>query len=304
VQYDLIIIRYGEIALKGKYTRGQFENKLVKNIKEALNTHNIKNNILRESGRIYLNCKIDRSIIRILKKIFGIKSFSPALKTKSDIDFIIKIALNIIKNKLYKENSFAIRVTRTGEHDFTSQDIAKYVGKIVKQATNAKVNLSNPDFELFIEIRKKYAYLFTKKIDGPAGMPLGTQGKFLSIIEDKKSILASWFLLRRGCDAIFAILERSYNDEINQFKSDWFLSTKSYDLTKRDNDIYKYLNEISITENCSCVVSGNILSKNIDEEITKIKSLKNNLLLPIITPLIAMDKKEVKKKCNDIGIKI
>ena len=71
---ELIIIRYGEIALKAKYTRKHFENILIRNIKNALKISKIDNNIIKEWGRLYLKTdNIDESIL-ILKNIFGIVS--------------------------------------------------------------------------------------------------------------------------------------------------------------------------------------------------------------------------------------
>ena len=56
---------------------------------------------------------------------------------------------------------------------------------------------------MFIEIRNENAYFFTEKINGTGGLPSGTQGKILAIIDVPKSILAAWSLMRRGCSIIF-----------------------------------------------------------------------------------------------------
>lgn len=302
MKHDLIIIRYGEIALKSRYVREQFERKLINNITNALKTQNINSILRKDFGRIYLYCKIDEKVYCTLKKIFGIKSFSEVIKTKANLEFISKTAVKITNEKSAKKKSFAIRTTRSGKHSFTSQDVSVHVGRVVQDETGLLVNLTDPDFELYIEVRGDYAYLFTEKIEGQAGMPFGTQGKILSIIEDKKSILASWFLLRRGCNAIFAVTDSCMNDTLDRFKSDWFLPIKSCVLTCDNDDIYKSMNEISTSENCSCAVSGSVLSKK--DDINKIKLLNERLSIPVITPLIAMDYREIKIECEKIGIKI
>ena len=300
MKHDLIIIRYGEIALKSRYIREQFEKKLIKNITNALKNQNINSILRRDFGRIYLYCKIDERIFYTLKRIFGIKSFSEVIKTKADLELISKTAVEIITEKLAEEKSFAIRTTRTGKHSYTSQDVSVHVGRVVQDKTGLLVNLTDPDFELYIEVRGDYAYLFTEKINGQAGMPFGTQGNILSIIEDKKSILASWFLLRRGCSTIFAVTNSCINDTLDQFKLEWFLPLKSYILTGDNENMYKSMNKISTGENCICAVSGNVLSKK--EDIKKIKLLNEKLSIPIITPLVAMDNKEIKIECRRIGI--
>jgi thiamine biosynthesis protein ThiI len=124
VDYELILIRYGEIALKAKYTRKYFENILIKNIRHALKLSKINNNITKEWGRIYLNTDKIKDGIKILEKIFGIVSVSPSIKSNTNIKQISDKILDLTKNKLSEKNSFALRLNRVGKHNFTSQDIA------------------------------------------------------------------------------------------------------------------------------------------------------------------------------------
>ena len=81
------------------------------------------------------------------------------------------LAIKISQETLNKEKSFAIRVTRTGNHDFSSQDVAVKIGNAIVKATKATVNLIKPDFELFIEIRNDNSFIFTEKIRGTGGLP-------------------------------------------------------------------------------------------------------------------------------------
>ena len=205
MKYDLILIRYGEIALKAKQTRKRFENILVNNIKDALKTKNLQNELKKEWGRIYLYSDQIEKCMDVLQKIFGIYSISPTIQTKSKINEISKIALSISKQKLDSKKSFAIRVYRTGDHDFSSQDVAIKIGSVIVKQTKASVNLTKPDFELFIEVRNDKAYLFIEKIKGFGGMPVGTQGNILAFIDSQNAILASWYLIHRGCKPIFLL---------------------------------------------------------------------------------------------------
>ena len=102
---ELIIVRYGEIGLKAKETRKRFENTLIKNIKNALQTKQISFKTSREQGRIYVYTdQIDESI-NVLKKIFGIVSVSPALKTYSNLNDISKHAVSISNEKITDLNN-------------------------------------------------------------------------------------------------------------------------------------------------------------------------------------------------------
>ena len=203
MDYDLIFIRYGELSLKSRYVRNHFESTLVRNIKNAFRSNNLQCTIHKERGRIYLYIYKISEGIRPLQRIFGITSVSPAIETTADMNSISEHAINISKKMIDKEDSFALRVTRTGQHSFTSQDVAVKIGNDIVKATKANVNLTKPNFELFIEIRNDKAFLFLEKFQGTGGLPLGTQGKALALIDSPQSILASWYLMRRGCKTIF-----------------------------------------------------------------------------------------------------
>jgi tRNA uracil 4-sulfurtransferase len=301
VKFDLIIIRYAEIALKAKQTRKRFESTLVNNIKNALKTKNIENSLRKEWGRIYVYSDQIENCVGVLQKIFGISSISPAVKTESRIKEISKIAISISKQKLDRNKSFAIRVTRYGEHDFSSQDVAVQIGNDIVKKTNARVNLTNPDFELFIEIRNDRAYLFVEKIKGYGGMPLGTQGNILAFIDSQKSILASWYLIHRGCKPIFLSNNKIKKDVIDKYLKDWFIKSKFF-VISQNNNVYEQINKIAAENNCDAIVTGNTLFDDSKIAMGNIKQLKKQLDLPILHPLIAMDKEEINKKLKDIGL--
>jgi len=302
VKYELIIIRYGEISLKREETRRRFESTLVNNIKNALDAKQIPNTVKKERGRIYVyTSKIEESI-PILTNVFGIVSVSPAIQTKTDINSISKLSLDISKNLLNETKSFAVRATRTGKHDFTSQDIAVKIGSDVVKATKARVNLTKPDFEIFIEIRNDKTYLFTEKIRGVGGLPLGTQGKVISLIIDKKSLLAAWYLMHRGCKAIF-IKTKKTKEKIEPFFSKWNIKPEIITIKTQDKDLYKNLNQLALEYNCDALVTNYNIDKNSLDLLSEIKSLKQHMDIPVLHPLIAMDEKTINKKCKDIGLK-
>ena len=90
-----------------------------------------------------------------------------------------------------------------GNHDFSSQEMAGYCGSVVIDITNAKVDLSNPDFTLYVEIRENKTYMFTEKIPGLGGLPVGSQGSVVCLISSGiDSPVASFQMLKRGCKII------------------------------------------------------------------------------------------------------
>lgn len=303
MDYDLILIRYGELSLKSTYVRNQFEVKLVRNIEKAFRFNNIKCTIKRERGRIYLKTEEISKGLYLLKRVFGITSFSPVIKTSSAINKMSSLALDFSKKILDNEKSFALRVTRTGDHNFSSQDVAVRIGSEIVNATKAKVDLSTPDFELFIEIRNENAFFFTEKIYGTGGLPLGTQGAILALINTPQSLLAAWYLMRRGCDILFLKTNNQITSSLHSFITNWYAESDIIECDSKEKNLYETVNKIASERSCDALVTDHTIYDTSQDVLSDIKQLKQCISLPILSPLIAMDFDEIDKKCKNLGIK-
>jgi len=299
---EIILVRYGEIALKSSYVRKKFEETLILNIKKALKQEKIDFIIKKERGRIFVETLDISRTNNVLKHIFGIVSYSPCFKIKVDFKEISKIANIIAEKKLDKITSFAIRSKRTGTHDFTSQDLSEEIGKSVVEKTALKVDLTNPDLEIFIEIREQDCYIYSEKIYGTGGMPLGTQGNTIAIIQDSSSILASWYMMKRGCNVCFFLTDEKLHDDLVDFTEKWYV--KPDIIFDESKDFFININKISRGKKAEAFVTGHNISQNPDESMDHIKEFKNNLILPVLHPLISMTKDEIKEKSKDVGINI
>jgi thiamine biosynthesis protein ThiI len=302
VKYDLILIRYGEIALKSKETRKRFEDTLIRNINNALKTEKISCLIEKKRGRIYLESNKLNRCVSVLKRISGIISFSPSIKSKSDINSISRISKLISNKFLNNEKSFALKVKRTGNHNYSSQDIAVRIGNEIVAYTGAKVNLTKPDFTLFIEIRGKNAYYFIEKIKGIGGLPRGTQGNAMALIANPRSILAAWYIMNRGCNLFFVNIDKQCKEELKTFIKNWYLNTEILTIDAIKKDFFYNLNKITSEKNCDVIVTGHILINDTKNEFQDLKLLKKQIKIPILHPLITMELDEIKQKCKEIGI--
>jgi len=121
---------------------------------------------------------------------------SPCYICPSDIEEMKKLSKKIFK--VPKKKTFAVRARRTGSHKFTSMDINNQVGYIIP----GKANLTDPDKELFIECRQKNTYIFTEKIPGPGGLPLGSAGKIFGLLKNQEDLTACLMMMKRGCEII------------------------------------------------------------------------------------------------------
>ncbi len=298
---DVIILRYGELSLKSTYVRKYFETMLVRNIKNAFSKENIPVAVQSMRGRIFLKTPDIFNSLTILTRIFGIVSFSPAVQTTSNITDISYKAQQLTKNVLNKQKSFAIRVTRTGTHPFTSQDVAVHIGNDIVQTTHTKVDLNTPDFELFIEVREQNAFVFTEKIKGVGGLPQGTQGTVLALITKPSSLLATWYVMRRGCNIIFVMTNRSYENAVQSFLNHWYANAEIIFIDEKNPEFHQQLSTLVTEKKCDAIVTDHTLQIP-THTISEIASLKKNINVPILNPLLTMTQAEIMNQCKNRGI--
>lgn len=192
--HNAVIVRYGEIALKGK-NRNDFETRLVKNIKACLKVNHVSfSGVKRVRGRIlaYSTGNCER-----LKHVFGIVSFSPAVEVKADIEEIKKEAL-----KQYTKGTFKVAVNRLEKLLSNSLEMNSEIGAFIAGRADAKVNLKNPDVEIGVELFNGKAYVFNETFKGAGGLPVGVTGKVAVLVENKDAVKAALLMMKRGCEVI------------------------------------------------------------------------------------------------------
>jgi len=298
VKPDGILIRYGEIGLKGKVTRNRFERQLKRNIKKALKNSEIECTITVIQGRILVMTNEFQDAIDQLIHVFGITSISPAYLISTDLSTIKKNALHLVKKHKGANPSFGLRVTRVGNHPFTSQDVAIDVGAYIQQETSFPVDLTHPDCELFIEIRDDTTMMFLEKILGPGGMPVGTQGRVLTMINDPNDLLASWYLLKRGCDMVFIYSHQHFQDQFDSFFSTWHIP-KYLRFVEKNDDYWNQVNSIISEQKCQAVCDGFFFGRDDNGDLDHIRFLRNKIDIPILTPLISYNKETINKLCGE-----
>ena len=231
-QYNLILIRYGEIWLKSQKVKIRMLKILINNIKKMLKKRNItfhKYQLSKDSSRVLFFFKNEDipNALEVLKNVFGIYSVSPALRTSNRLENICERAIEVGKSVLKKFDTFAIRVKRSGKHDYTSMDVARIVGKTILDTfknLELKVNLTSPKKVLFIEIRDDFSYIFTDIIKSNwGGLPIENQKKVIVMDIGRLNDLISGFLLmKRGCVIYPVLFEITHNKELfNIWKSNW-----------------------------------------------------------------------------------
>ena len=202
----LILIRYGEIALKSRPVRRRMEQLLARNIRLALEKRSISGAVSVSYGRLFLETPSPEAA-EALKKVFGIVSFSECKTCPATMEAITKLALEISRNFRFK--TFAVNARRVGTHTFTSREINEKVGAAIADTLKKKVNLTSPELTVSIDVRDKKAYLHTGKIQGPGGLPVGSQGKALSLVPNKQGVSSSILAMKRGCLPVLVFTKES-----------------------------------------------------------------------------------------------
>lgn len=214
----VIIVRYSEIGLKGN-NKGDFEKRLVNNIRESLKQQKINDfKVERKFSRII----IESNVINInLTKVFGIYSYSFAKKAEELSMDGIKNTVEFFLNDFNDKTTFRVSAKRLQKQfPINSMQIEKEIGAFIVEKTNALVKLTNFNKELGIELVDNSCYVYDKKIRGPGGLPVGVEGKVFVLIDDKNlknSINAAILIMKRGCE-IFPISFSDVNlDELADY---------------------------------------------------------------------------------------
>lgn len=202
MNYNHILIRYGELGLKGRNIK-MFLTKLQQNIQHAIRQFE-KAKVKRTQGRLFiiLNGENPDEIIDIVKDIFGIYSLSLAVRVENKEEEIFKQSLKSVQED--KEAKTFKVITRRADKRFplTSQEINRKLGAyILREADNLSVDVHNPDIKLQVEIRQEGTFITSKVIYGPGGLPVGTAGKSLLLLSGGiDSPVAGYLMMKRGIE--------------------------------------------------------------------------------------------------------
>lgn len=202
---EAVMIRYGELFLKSEPVMKYYINTLTKNLTAAIEAEGLECSIEQFRGRILITGDDPDRIAQAASRVFGIVGVSRCILTPPDRDMIEETAAHLAAEKLTPGMSFAVRAKRSGMEGFTSQEMGASTGaRIFERCPGIRVDLTNPDYEVFAEARAFGGIVYDSRIPGPGGLPLGTQGPFLSLLSaGLDSPVATWMMMRRGCVPVY-----------------------------------------------------------------------------------------------------
>jgi len=278
----VVLVRYSEIGLKGG-NRSIFEKKLIDNMRSCLVRNKVKFSAIKNLfGRIFIETE---ERCECLACVFGISSFSPAIDAGQTMDSAKKASEKLIQ-KLKKKMTFRVSCQRLDKSfPFDSQEFERELGAFVVGKKGSRAKMKGFDFELAAELIQGRIFLFTERIAGQGGLPVGVEGRVIAIIENEKEnmendLLAALLMLKRGCAVIPAIIEKIKMDSLGILEK--FGSREKPVLIKKLSE----LDGLAEKLNAKAVVSGQMLEN--------FKEFK--LKTEVLRPLIAYNENEIKKQ--------
>lgn len=197
------MVRYGELSTKGK-NRKDFIGRLAGNVEKVLaDLENVKIYPKHDRMHIVLNGASFEEVDRRLKKVFGIQTYSPVIRTEKTLEAIKKTALEIMQAVYKSGMTFKVNTKRADHHfEYDTNQLNLMVGDyLFDNLQDPKVEMKHPDVVLRLEVRQDAVYISNQLLHGPGGMPVGTAGKAVMMLSGGiDSPVASYLALKRGVD--------------------------------------------------------------------------------------------------------
>jgi len=330
----LVLVRYGEIALKGK-NRNYFYGKLRRNLRKALKANGIEGEVWQEGQRIYLETPQRAEALEVAQRVFGIVSLSPVELVPRELDLILPQAVTVARQAgLGPGRTFRVQARRADKSfPFISPEIERRAGEAIIEATGAKPDLSrDAEVEIGIEIRPERALIYGETLPGPGGLPLGSQGRVVVLLSSGiDSPVAAWLMMKRGCgiipvhfstgpaqtEQVEAILEalgkHSYGWRLKPviLSHQQVLGPTLARLRELRQERWTCLfckrlilskaAQIAEEMGASALVTGDSLGQVASQTLQNLEAISYGIQKPILRPLIGFDKTEIMNLARSIG---
>lgn len=330
--YDHLLVRYGEVTLKGA-NRKMFVNQLRTNVQKALKDFkDIK--IKANRDRMYIELEetaaIDE-IIERLSKIFGIYSVSPVMKIEKTLEAIEQQA-SAFANNYEQGETFKIDVKRADKNfPYDTYELQRQVGgAVLRNNEHISVNVRQPDHEIKIEVRIDAIYIYDQTIEGAGGLPVGTGGKTLLMLSGGiDSPVAGMEVMRRGV-TIEAIhfhsppftsekakdkvieLTRIFAQHVGPIKLHIVPFTElqkqinkvvheRYTMTSTRRMMMQVADKLVHNIGGHAIVNGENLGQVASQTLKSMYAINNVTSTPILRPLLTFDKEEIVEKAKNYG---
>ena len=331
---DLLSVSFGELFLKGK-NRNKFFKAAIDNIKRNIKDIGYEEMYI-ESSKLYIKAdKNDfKNLIKEIKKVFGIIYISEIKRCDKNKESIENALKEILDNMDIKNKTFKVITNRVDKSfEIKSPEFSQMMGGFIlknyAKDNNLKVDVHNPDFKVFIDI-KKYAYVYANRHEGIGGLPIGSSGNGLLLLSGGiDSPVAGFMMAKRGMK-IDCLHFHSYPFtskralqkalDLGKILSQYTGKMRIYSVNMAE--IYKSINKncrrnqttilsrrfmmrigekISAKNNYNALITGESLGQVASQTVESMAVIEDATNLPIFKPLVALDKTEIIDRALFIG---
>ncbi|MGM0437009.1 MAG: tRNA uracil 4-sulfurtransferase ThiI [Bacillota bacterium] len=336
--YDVLLIRFGEIALKGK-NRSNFLHQLYTNIKRTIKPLG-KHQVKKTHGRIYVYPEGDsEKLLERLKMVPGIVSISPGITLNLDYKKLKKKSLSFFQKEVKNYPTTFKVETRRVNKDFTknSMEISRELGAYLLENINKdsqekklKVDVHEPEYRLKIEVRYDNIYIYTRIIEGPGGLPVSSSGKGLLLLSGGiDSPVAGWEAMSRGI-SLEAIYFHSFPFTGDRAKEKVIDLTKvlsqygpainlhigyftniqkaiqekcpeKYNITIMRRMMYKMAAKLAKRRDIKALITGESVGQVASQTLESMYVINEVTSMPVLRPLISTDKTKIVETAKKIG---
>lgn len=334
-EQNILIVRCGEVALKGM-NKPYFERMLVDRIRANLRGFNGVE-VKRHEGLIFVRAdkKLDiDGIVKEISKVFGVASISKAVEAPSELNAIGEEAARYMMTLIEERGIRTFKVEgKRADKNFPvkSPEIARIIGaKVLVGCKVLKVDVHNPDVYLHVDVRSDRTYIYEGKIAGFGGLPLGTNGKGLTLLSGGiDSPVATWMMAKRGM-LIEAVHFHSYPytsqraqekvEELARIVASYCGKFKMHVINllpiqeqivmncpEEETTILvrrfmmRIAEKIAKDTGCMMLITGENLGQVASQTAEALVVTDASVSLPVMRPLIAMDKVDIMDKAQEIG---
>ena len=335
MRYPAFLIKYAEIAIKGK-NRYVFEDALMHRIRLVLKHTEGEFAVSKSQGRVYVDCLSDYDedeVIAALQTVFGINAICPVVKTEDEgFDKLCEDVVKYIDDEYPDKNTtfkvFAKRARKTYPVRSTEMNCA--LGEAILNAyPEMKVDVHEPMIELHVEVRESI-YIYSRQVPGPGGMPVGTNGKAMLLLSGGiDSPVAGYMIAKRGVkiDAVYFHAPPYTSERAKQKVVDLARIVSKYtgticlhviNFTDIQLAIYekcphdeltiimrRYMmriaERIAAENGCLGLITGESIGQVASQTIQSLAVTNEVCSLPVFRPLIGFDKQEIIEVSEKIG---
>jgi thiamine biosynthesis protein ThiI len=325
-----VIVRYHEIALKGR-NRPFFVNKLVENLRRA--TSDLPGTRVHAiAGRVSIEAADEvawESLKQRISSVFGVANFSRIRQAPLDMEALKTAAVDAMRERPFE--SFRVTTRRSWKlFPLNSGAIDREVGAAIQAATGVRVDLDEPDATLFVEVLKDRILLSRERITGPGGFPVGTSGRVLALLSGGiDSPVAAWRLMKRGCTVslanfhAFPLQDRTMIDKARdlarvltryQLRTRLILvpfapvqqtivasSPAPLRVVLYRRFMLRIAEALAHRHGAKALVTGESLGQVASQTLDNMIVIGEATRLPVLRPLIGMDKEEITNEARRIG---